>query len=146
MTAQAQQLNETTRTLDELGKAIHQEIMDTDNIVEFVNRIIKQTNLLGLNAAIEASHLGNLGQGFGVVAKEIRKLAQESARSVKEITESIRHIQAKTTGFSVQVNQIQEAVGKLAAVSEEVTAASVLLSETAKNLSKISKEMYRITT
>jgi len=145
ISAQAQQLNEATQTLDELGQAISKEIMATNRIIDFINKIIKQTNLLGLNAAIEASRLGSLGQGFGVVAKEIRKLAQESASSIQEITDSIVQIQVRTCGFSRQINQIQQAMEKLAAVAEEVTAASHLLSETANNLAGIAGSMYSIT-
>lgn len=143
--AQAQELNDTARNLDELGKSIYGDTMKTDEITEFITRIAGQTNLLGLNAAIEAARVGELGRGFGVVANEIRKMAQESTQSVKQITESIKHIQQRVAQLSGQVNQIQSSMEEQAAVVEEVTAASTSLSEMAHELTEISQKMYVIT-
>lgn len=143
--AQAQQLNDTARSLDNLGKSIYSDTLKTDEITEFITRIAGQTNLLGLNAAIEAARVGEYGRSFGVVASEIRKMAQESTQSVKQMTESIRHIQQRVSQLSSQVNQIQSSMEEQAAVVEEVTAASTSLSEMAYELSEISKKMYTVT-
>lgn len=143
--AQAQQLNDTARSMDELGKSIYSDTMKTDEITEFIKRIANQTNLLGLNAAIEAARVGEAGRGFGVVATEIRKMAQESTQSVKQITETIRHIQQRVAQLSSQVNQIQSSMEEQAAVVEEVTAASTSLSDMARELTAISQKMYTVT-
>lgn len=143
--AQAQSLSDTARNLDTLGKSIYSDTLKTDEISEFITRVADQTNLLGLNAAIEAARVGEAGRGFGVVSSEIRKLSQESTQSVKQITESIRSIQQRVEQLANQVNEIQNSMGEQAAVIQEVTAASTSLSAMAFDLSEISQKMYATT-
>jgi hypothetical protein len=68
------------------------ECDNTDKIISFINNIAKQTNLLGLNAAIEASRAGDVGRGFSVVAAEIRKLSVSSTTSITQINEILGSI------------------------------------------------------
>ena len=69
---------------------------EIDAILDIINNIAKQTNLLALNAAIEAARAGESGQGFNVVAEEIRQLAEESANSAEQIRELLDEIQRET--------------------------------------------------
>lgn len=81
-----------SQALDELG----QDSLRIGEITEVITSIADQTNLLSLNAAIEAARAGDQGRGFAVVAEEVRKLAEQSAHSAESIGHLIRAIQAKT--------------------------------------------------
>lgn len=84
-----QDLSNVVETLSERSKAIN-------SIINVISDISEQTNLLALNAAIEASRAGEQGKGFAVVAEEVRKLAEQSATSAKNVTNLINKIQDDT--------------------------------------------------
>jgi len=92
MRAIAQSVGETAKKVEELGKQSDQ----IGKIIGVIDDIADQTNLLALNAAIEAARAGEQGRGFAVVADEVRKLAERTSGATKEITGMIRSIQAET--------------------------------------------------
>lgn len=83
---------------------------DIETIVSAINAIAGQTTLLSLNASIEASRAGSFGQGFGVVAEEIRVLAERSLQASKNITEIIKDIQASTGETAHTAKEAQDIV------------------------------------
>lgn len=86
-------------------KALEQQMTQIAEVVEFVGSIAEQTNLLALNASIEAARAGEHGQGFAVVAEEVRKLADESGRSVTSITALVQDVKRTVLHLVEQMNE-----------------------------------------
>jgi methyl-accepting chemotaxis protein len=85
LTASSEELAATSQETANIANKAYQEVQNTSAILDIIANVAKQINLLGLNAAIEASRAGEYGRGFSVVATEVRKLAQESKTSAQDI-------------------------------------------------------------
>lgn len=134
VTAQSEEIMSITRTLAQTAKESQVQALETNRVLGFIREIAGQTNLLGLNAAIEAARVGEQGRGFGVVAEEIRKLAANSAQSISQISAIIDGIQAGSKATYVQINQVEEgisqvgnAIAHIASATQELRAAADLL-------------------
>lgn len=108
----AQSANDATHEISETIRLLMGKMKDIALFVDTIENIASQTNLLALNAAIEAARAGEAGRGFGVVAEEIRKLADQSHGSTNEIKNLVANIEAETS-------TVNEAMARMNSVSEE---------------------------
>lgn len=114
---------------------------NTDEIVGFIKGISSQTNLLGLNAAIEAARAGEHGKGFNVVAKEIRKLSNESHKSIGSIETVIKDISDAIKKINEKVSDVDTVSDKQLTALEKITESIGNLNSTASLLGKLSEEL-----
>lgn len=139
ITAQTEEIASITQRLAKIAEGSQAHVNESNLALELIQKIAGQTNLLGLNAAIEAARVGELGRGFGVVADEIRKLAAESTESIAKIKSIIIGIQndSNTTYHEIKqveegVNQVAEAISQMVAATQEIQARAAILDEEAE--------------
>lgn len=122
-----QMISETILRLSDMTAEMQEKMQELDkssariaSVTDVIKEIASQTNLLALNAAIEAARAGDSGKGFGVVAEEVKKLANHSEQSVKEISSLIALTKQNTTAVNHAIAQTTEAMQAAAAEAGEV--------------------------
>jgi twitching motility protein PilJ len=128
-----EQIQETSKRIKRLGES-SQEIGD---IVSLINDIADQTNILALNAAIQASMAGEAGRGFAVVADEVQRLAERSAAATKQIETLVKTIQTDTNEAVISMEQTTSEVVKGARLAQDAGVALEEIESVSKNLADL---------
>ena len=128
-----EQIQETSKRIKRLGES-SQEI---GNIVSLINDIADQTNILALNAAIQASMAGEAGRGFAVVADEVQRLAERSASATKQIEGLVKTIQTDTNEAVISMEQTTSEVVRGANLAKDAGVALDEIQNVSTNLAKL---------
>jgi len=128
-----EQIQETSKRIKRLGES-SQEIGE---IVELISDITEQTNVLALNAAIQAASAGDAGRGFTVVAEEVQRLAERSAEATKQIAAIVKTIQTDTQGAVSAMEESTRGVVEGAKLSDAAGQALAEIGHVSQNLAEL---------
>lgn len=134
-------LSEHVSNWAETNKALSQATGRIHGIISVINDIADQTNLLALNAAIEAARAGEHGRGFAVVADEVRKLADKTGKATQEIAAMIREIQDKTDNsldtMDKTLERVNESITRARSVDKSIEMILAGIKQTGDMVSQI---------
>ncbi|HTP64942.1 MAG TPA: methyl-accepting chemotaxis protein [Geobacteraceae bacterium] len=134
-----ERVKETAATLEKLGSRSDQ----IGEIVGTIEDIADQTNLLALNAAIEAARAGEQGRGFAVVADEVRALAERTTKATKEIAQMIRSIQSETRSA---ITSMEDGVNEVERGTQDAAKSGTALDDILNQINDVSMEINQIAT
>ncbi|WP_419960763.1 methyl-accepting chemotaxis protein [Psychrobacillus sp. BM2] len=128
--AQMRLINDAVIETDQALVTLNERSKEIVHILKLITDIADQTNLLALNAAIEAARAGEAGKGFAVVADEVRKLSEQTRKSVSDISDIAKEIEKDTKKTVTSINGVKEKVdsGLTIAHHTEVTFEEILIS------------------
>src|SRR5207253_7822042 len=137
---------ETDARINELSQAAGR----IGDVVKLITAIAEQTNLLALNATIEAARAGEAGRGFAVVASEVKQLASQTAKATEEISAQIAGMQTATQDSVAAIKEIGGTIGRISDIASTIAAAveeqGAATNEIARNVGEASKGTAQVAT
>ncbi|WP_371376215.1 methyl-accepting chemotaxis protein [Sporomusa aerivorans] len=141
ISAQTQELSAVSQTLTKSSHESAARMSESDQVLRLIQKIAAQTNLLGLNAAIEAARVGEQGRGFSVVAEEIRKLATNSSDSIKQIDTLIKTLQTDSHSLNCQTEYISQVLSQVAEAVTSIAGSIQQIGSMAQELDTIADSL-----
>ncbi|WP_090921744.1 methyl-accepting chemotaxis protein [Paenibacillus polysaccharolyticus] len=139
--AHAEELQATSEQILENTRIAVQNSSQINKVAGFIREISEQTNLLGLNAAIEAARVGEAGAGFGVVASEVRKLSVDAKQATTDIDASLKDVQQVIQQMEVEVSQIAASSQEQANLVASFTDVIEKLNDTGARMKALSEQL-----
>lgn len=140
-TEQMQTIDQTMVEAVKMVEGLDEHTSKISELVAMIQDIAEQTNLLALNAAIEAARAGEHGAGFAVVAEEVRKLAEQSADSVTNITEIVENVQRES---NLVVNSLQEGYKEVERGTDQIMETGKTFREIQQSVEKMAENIQLI--
>ena len=142
--AAATQTYQAVEIAGETTEKLAAKLREIDQVVTLVSKIATKTNLISLNASIEAARAGELGAGFGVVAEEIRRLAQHSSSSVEKIAKLSREIGNRLGLVQGKMEETEKSVLQASWLAQQTSAAASAQTETTAAVVEAINEMATV--
>ncbi|TMA24630.1 MAG: methyl-accepting chemotaxis protein [Deltaproteobacteria bacterium] len=131
--------SDANTAIRQLGESSEQ----IDNVIRVINSIAEQTNILALNAEIEAARAGDAGKGFAVVANEVKELARETARATEDIARRVSAIRADSRGAVTAISEISRIIEQISttqsAIAASVQEQSAATAEITRNMGEAAR-------
>lgn len=137
LSAQSQELSATAKTMDDETLHVKNDIAHVSDITTDIKKISQQSNILGINASIESARAGESGRGFGVVAEEIRKLAEHTKNSAITIEQDVQEVLSS-------VSQLADSVSQLSIVSESQAHGVTELTQALNQISLMAERLVKL--
>jgi len=141
---EAENLAQTGQNMAATTQEASRAAAETNSILKFIRDIADKTNIIGLNAAIEAARVGEAGRGFAVVADEIRKLADNSSSSVEKISAITGNIVKFMQELGEGIKNAGETAQNQAAASQQILASLDEIASAISSLKQMAEELVRL--
>ncbi|KIL42721.1 methyl-accepting chemotaxis protein [Jeotgalibacillus alimentarius] len=130
-----------TSSLLEQTTSATDAMKNTDEVINMIKKIASQTNILGLNASIEAARAGEHGRGFNIVAKEIRKLSNDTLTSTEQVSSTLKKMQGSIQEIQSMVENVVSIGREQASATEEISSFIDEIEEMSIKLKKYASEL-----